>query len=52
MSYSKADIELLFIEYVGTGSDRVFGELIESCCPIMDIILSRYSGDYIEDRTG
>ena len=41
--YSKSKIGLLFNRYVDTGDDDVFGELIEECNPIIDIVLKRYT---------
>jgi len=40
--YDKEKINQLFKRYVDTGSNKVFGQLIESCDPLIDVVLKRF----------
>jgi len=40
--YRKKKIDFLFKQYVETGDDEYFGELIEACSPIIHIVLAKY----------
>ena len=40
--YNKIQIDRLFKNYIATGDDKVFGQLIEVCDPMISIVLARY----------
>ena len=40
--YNKKEINRLFEEYVETGDDKVFSQLMRVCEPIIDIVLMKY----------
>jgi len=40
--YSKKKIGLLFNQYVDSGDNKTFGELMEAIDPIIDIVLKKY----------
>ena len=41
--YNRGEIDRLFRQYVETGSNEVFEQLIDSCEPLIDIVLIKYT---------